>query len=164
MSKGILIILLLIAASLLILNYTNKPKEFVKNQTFVVTSDLLFIYETTKYPSKVQIIESGKTNLTLGLVTDPWNLDFGIIPKGGYSTRHVDLNNNEKNKVRVYFEVYGDIKPLVSFSKNNFILNPNEAVRIDIFLKTNETKIGNYYGEIDVIIKKARYEYSLSLL
>lgn len=140
---------------------TTSPKQFVSNQTFVKYSDLFFSYEITKYPSSVEIVspQFKEKKLTIGLVTDPWNLNFGIIPIGSYGTRHLNISNSEKNKVIVNFNVYGNIKHLISFSKNNFVLNPNESIYIDVFLNTtSSTKVGNYTGEIDVIIKKPNFD------
>jgi len=138
--------------------YHSYPREYVRNKTFEIYSSLFFVHERVRYPSNVEIVESKEEGMLLGFVTDPWNLNFGIIPTGGnFGTRHLKVFNSEDYKVRVNLRAYGDIKPLVTFSKNNFILAPNETAEVDIFLNTtNSTKPGNYTGEIDVIIKKPR--------
>src|SRR3990170_414475 len=161
---SILVLLFIAMFSVVILwkSFT-APNQFVSNETFVKSSDLLFDYEITKYPSNVEIIpyQYGQANMTIGFVTDPWNLNFGIIPNGGnFGTRHLLISNFESKKVRISLDAYGTIKPLVSFSKNNFALQPKESVSIDVFLNTTEsTKPGNYAGEIDITVMKPRYEF-----
>lgn len=144
----------------IITNYFPEPKNFVKNQTFVIYSDLFFVYEITKYSSNVKVAPEEGQRITLGFVTDPWNLNFGIMPIGSYGTRHLNISNSGKNRVRVFFKVYGNIEQLISFSRNNFILNPGQSAYIDVFLKTtNLTKLGNYTGQIDVITKKPKFNF-----
>jgi hypothetical protein len=158
--KKIIFILFLVIITLIVVfgwSYFSTPKQFVSNQTVVKNSDLFFSYEITKYPSNVEIIPAQyeKQKLKIGIVTDKWNLNFGIIPVSGRETRHLDISNHEKNDFRVNLNVYGNIKQMISFSKNDFILPPNKSISINIFLNTTEKTIpGNYTGEIDVIIKK----------
>jgi hypothetical protein len=142
-------------------NYFSTPKEFVTNETFVKQSGLLFDYEITKYPSNVEIILPQEQKLTIGFVVDPWNLNFGIIPTGGsYGTRHVIITNYEENKAKIELKAYGTIRPLVSFSKNNFVLGSKESATVDVFLNTtNSTQPGNYTGEIDIVTKKPKHPF-----
>jgi hypothetical protein len=157
-----ILILAIITIILVGWDYFSTPKQFVSNQTFVKNSDPFFSYEVTKYPSNVEIIppQYREQKMTIGIVTDPWNLNFGIIPAGSHGTRHITISNSEKNKVKVSFKVYGSIKPLISFNQNNFILLPNESVYIDVFLNTTDkTRSGNYTGEINVIIKKPNLNF-----
>ena len=139
----------------------SEPKEFVKNKTFTNFSNVFFSYEITRYPSNVEIMPIKQVNNTLiGLVTDPWNINFGIIPGNGtYVKRNIELTNLKERESKIVLKTYGNISPLVSFSKNDFIIKPNEKVSIDIFLFSNETEPGNYSGEIDVIAKKPIYNF-----
>jgi len=164
---NILLIAFSIACGLIIVisSYYFYPREFVKNQTFEIYENPFFIFEKARYPSNVEIVEKGEEGMLLGFVTDPWNLNFGIIPLGGYGTRSITLFNSESSKVKVKLKAYGEIKDLVRFEKNDFILKPNEKVNVNIFLNTtNSTRIGNYTGEIDVIIKKPRFNFFEILL
>ncbi|MEM7825823.1 MAG: hypothetical protein QW412_03120 [Candidatus Aenigmatarchaeota archaeon] len=159
-NKLLILVLILIVFIILFLGKP-EPKNFVENMTYEKTSDLFFTYEITKYPSNVEIIPQEEKKIKVGLVVDYWNLNFGIIPTGGsYGRRQVMISNSEKEKVRVYFKVYGSIKPLISFSKENFILLPGQNETITVFLNTTkETKPGNYSGQIDVIIKKSKFSF-----
>ncbi len=158
---NILLIAFSVACSLLIVivSYHYYPHEFVENRTFEVYESPFFIFERVRYPSKVEIVEEGERML-LGFVTDPWNLNFGIIPLGGYGTRNVKIFNSENYSVRVKLYAYGSINPLIKFEKNDLVLKPNETLTINIFLNTtNSTKPGNYTGEIDIVIKKPKYSF-----
>jgi len=143
-----------------------EPKEIVENMTFITNSDLFFDYEVTKYPTKVEItstkfLEEGGL---IGVVVDPWNLNFGIVPTGGSSVkRQIELFNTKEKAGKISFKVYGDISPLVSFSDNDFIIHENENLTVMIYLNTGNL-IGNYSGEIDVVAKKPKYKFLYPIL
>lgn len=143
-----------------------EPEEFVENMTFTTYSDLFFDYEITRYPTGVEITPSKflEKESVIGVVIDPWNLKFGIVPTGGsFVRRYVELTNVMERAGKVSFKVYGNIKPLVSFSKNDFILHENENSTVTVFLSaTNVT--GNFSGEIDVIAQKPKYDFLYKIL
>jgi len=162
--KILLIAVILIFISLFILNSFQEPpepKEFVKNKTVANYSNLFFKYETLRYPSNVEIMPLENFNGTiLGFVTDTWNLNFGIIPgNGSFVKRNIELSNLEERNIKIILKAYGNISPLVVFSKNDFILKPDEKVTIDVFLYSKDFKNGNYTGEIDLIAKKSIYNF-----
>jgi len=87
-----------------------------------VNSGLFFTYEATRYPSNVNITEPIEGNITIGVVVDPWNLNFGMIPTGGnFGKRILILTNQQEKNVRVSLKAYGNIKPMVEFEKNDFL-------------------------------------------
>lgn len=164
-NKGLIFILIVAIAILVLFSGYSEPKKFVENMTYEKTSDLLFTYEITRYPSKVEIIPFEEKNITVGLVADPWNLNFGVIPLGGYGRRQIQISNFEDYKVRVYFKVYGQIKPLIKFSKDNFILSPKQSETVIVFLNTSkDIRVGNYSGQIDVIVKKPNFDFLYNLI
>ncbi len=139
-----------------------EPKEFVKNQSSATYSTLFFTYEIKRYPSNVEIKLTEQTNQTavLGFVTEPWNINFGIIPGNeSFVTRNIEIANLGEKNNKIILKVYGNISPLVTFSKNNFILKPGEKTSIDIFLYSKKFDPGNYSGEIDVIARKDIYNF-----
>jgi hypothetical protein len=152
------ILLLFIIANL---SEPSGPKEFVENKTFANYSNLFFSYEITKYPSKVEIMSLKNLNdTTIGFNTDPWNINVGIIPGNGtFVERTVELTNLRDKESKITFKAYGNISPLVIFSKNDFVLNPGKKIQISVFLFSNQTEPGNYSGEIDVIVKKPIYNF-----
>ncbi len=136
-----------------------EPKEFVKNKTIANYSTLFFSYKVIRYPTSIEI-KPIKENTTIGFAIDPRNLNFGIIPcNGSFVKRSIELFNPERKNVEIILKSYGNISPLVFFSKNNFILHPEERVNIDVFLFSNNTLPGNYSGEIDLIVKKLIYNF-----
>ncbi|MGC8812219.1 MAG: hypothetical protein ACP5O8_01370 [Candidatus Aenigmatarchaeota archaeon] len=163
MRNKLLIIPIILAILMAFFPGYSEPKKFVENMTYEKTSSLLFTYEVTSYPSKVEIILPEEEKIRIGLVADFWNLNFGIIPTGGsYGRRQVSISNFENTQVRVYFKVYGSIRPLVGFSKNDFVLLPGQAETVTVFLNTTkETIPGNYSGQIDVIVKKPNFSFIL---
>lgn len=138
------------------------PEIFVENRTVENYSTFFYKYEILRYPTNVEImpIENVNENVVLGFVTDPWNINFGIIPgNGSYATRTIEISNKEEVVNEITLKVYGNISPLVVFSKNEFALNPGEKSSIEIFLYTKDSQPGNYSGEIDILSKKPIYNF-----
>jgi len=124
-------------------------------------SDLFFNYEISRYPTGGEIVAVDilGENISVGLVTDPWNLNFGTIPSNGsYAKRSIVLSNSGELATRINFRVFGDIFPLISFSKDNFVINTGEQVNIDIYFFSNNTEAGNYSGEIQIISRRPKFK------
>jgi hypothetical protein len=159
----IYLILAIAVATIIIVLLNNKSQpELVANRTVVTYSDLLFDYEVTKYESKAEVtgIYPSNKNLTLGVVVDPWNMEFGSIPYGDNTdTRFISLENLKEKESKVIFNVYGNISPFVEFNKNDFILHSNEKTMVEASFHANSSKIGNYSGEIDVMVKTPKYNF-----
>src|SRR3989304_6911103 len=134
------------------------PTTFVTNRTVETRSNFLYNYEIIKYPTAVEIINVNvEEKAKIGIVTDPWNLNFGIIPGNGSSVkRQINVNNLKSGAAKIMLRVYGNIKPFVVFSKNDFILKKDESQSIDvIFISGNSTR-GNYTGEVQIIIQRSK--------
>jgi hypothetical protein len=164
MKIGIILVLIIIVVAFLFIfsKEPPAPEEFVKNRTVENYSTFFYNYEILRYPSNVEIkpTENINENVVLGFVTDPWNINFGIIPgNGSYATRTIEISNKEDIDNEITLKVYGNISPLVVFSKNRFILKPNEKTSIEVFLYSKDSEPGNYSGEIDVLSKKAIYNF-----
>ena len=167
MNKRLTFLFLVLIISLYVfitLNYPEQKEEFVKNKTITNYSDLLFHYNVIKYPSNVSVTRL-EENVTLGFVTDEWNLNFGMVPVNlSYAKRFIMIKNSEEKSQKISFEVHGSIKPLVVFNKNNFVLSKDETEEVEVYLFTNSTKVGNYSGEIYVKIQKPKYDFLYSVL
>jgi len=162
--EGKILLMILFIAFLFIVTKQGppEPKDFIYNKTVVNYSTLFFSYEIVRYASSVEIVpvENIGENVVIGFVTDPWNIGFGIVPgNGSFATRTIELTNKEDKNNEIILKAYGNISPLVAFSKNNFVLKPKESVSVDIFLYTQGFEAGNYSGEIDVISKKPIYNF-----
>lgn len=144
--------------------YSVKPKKFVKNYTSEDRKTLFFVYKITRYPTFGNVTELKIENKTIsiGVATEPTQLNFGLIPANFTVRKIITIKNYENVPVKVKMKVFGDIKDFISFSRNDFILLPNEETKI--YITFNATKLGNYTGEIDVIVKKPRSTILLPLL
>lgn len=135
------------------------PKEFASNQSASNYSNLMFNYEIIRYPTGAEIVSSND-NVSLGFVTDPWNIKFGIVPgNGSYEQRFVSIKNNKAIASRIIMKTYGNITPFVNFSSSDFLLDSGQSSAIEISLYTGSAPFGNYSGEIDVISKTPKYGF-----
>jgi len=160
--KRLIVLLVAIIFLFFLFEYKPQPTEFVTNRTFITYSDLFFNYEITKYPSRVEVVkaEPVKEKITIGLSVDPWNLDFGIIPEGkNFGTRFINLANFKQKDAKISFKVYGNISPFVKFGKNDLILRANENLTVEVSFHAEGAKIGNYSGEIDVVVQRPKYDF-----
>lgn len=154
--------LVVFALTLVVLSLVSSPvKEpvaFVENRTVITKSDLFYEYQITKYPTKVEIVESeDDLSKMIGISTEPWIFDFGVIPQTQASVKKIlTLNDIKEGKLNVELTVFGNISDMVSFSKNDFYLEGDEEVFVFLNV-TEETKLGNYNGEIDIIVKKESF-------
>ena len=58
------------------------------------------------------------------------------------------------------FFTYGNISPMVHFSDNHFYILPGNPKNVDIMLETDKnTPLGNYSGEINLVIKRSKYSF-----
>jgi len=132
--------------------------EYVENKTYEKFENYAFTYEVTRYPSFVNVSSNMDETLVIGITNDPYNLGFGIIPQGGSGKRLISLENDEDVKAKIKIEYVGNITEIMEISNTNFVLMPNESVKIPVMIKTDpDTPIGNYTGEIDLIIIKPKY-------
>src|SRR4030042_3251685 len=107
-----LVLIIFMASAAIFLLNNKTQEESVINKTVLAYSDLFFDYEVTKYESGAEVtgIYPSNKNLTLGVVVDPWNIEFGSIPTGNNTgTRFISLENLKEKESKVSFKVYGNI-------------------------------------------------------
>jgi len=134
-----------------------EPGVFVENRTVLTKSDSFYNYEITKYPSKIEIVDLRFKNIgnKIGLSVDSWIFDFGIIPIGGSVKKTINFESIE-DKSKVKLIAFGNISSMITFSKNNFYLKGND--KVDVLLNITESpQLGNYTGEIDIIVQKNKF-------
>ena len=74
-------------------------KNFVRNRTVEIKSDMLYDYEITKYPSRVEIVDLKSQDISnkIGVSTESSVLNFGIVPIGdNYVKKTIALNGTGK--------------------------------------------------------------------
>ena len=170
MNRTFKIIVVVLMILMLFLLLSNRPKVkggFVTNETVEGSENPFFIYETVRYPSSVEILEKNqnRTGIFVGITGEPWNLNFGVLPRGIDERKFINLANHKEEIYKVEVIAYGNISPMISFDKNNFILHPNEEKKVEVFLNTSlSTKTGNFTGEIDVVSKRLKYQFLTQVL
>jgi hypothetical protein len=155
-------VMVLVAVVVILLNnHKTVPKLFVANMTFETRSDLFYAYEITRYPTSVEVAPiKPEENVTVGVVVDPWNLKFGIVPAGNnFATRFVDLANLREKPAKVMFYVYGNISPFVNFSRSELLLEAGRNVTVEVKFYASRATIGNYTGEIQVVVQRPKYDF-----
>lgn len=155
------LLLTLVVVFVLLANMLEPPEPAgtVGNKTVGNYSNLFFSYNIIRYPSSVEITpaESLNNSIVLGFATESWSINFGSVPaKGSYATRTVDISNSNEFDVEIIMKAYGNISDMVIFRENNIVLEPGEKKSVGIVLESKED-IGNYSGEIDIMIKKPIY-------
>jgi hypothetical protein len=140
----------------LVLLFNKKPVSktgFVTNVSVEKSENPLFIHEIIKYPSNAEIIKAEPNkSILIGLTADPWNVNFGILHPSYESRRFINVANYKDQPYHVKFVCYGNICPMISFSRNDFVLHKGDELQVSVILQTSSsTKLGNYTGEVDVI-------------
>ena len=152
MARFKIIITLVIIVVILLLLFQSAITGLIISQENNDDQNMFFIYKKFRYTSNVTIVHA-VSEIAIGVSTDKDNLNFGIVPTGGsYSTRFIDITNEEDLPVKVVLESFGDILPLVEIKNPIYILQPGDSVKVEVILKTtNETETGNYYGGIEIL-------------
>ena len=158
LSKKIYFLIISIIFLVLILAGMQRPALSAEK---LFASNLLFNYEIKSYPSSAEVTPSipGK-NISIGVDISPDNLNFGIIPgNGSISRRFLNLTNLQDKDAKVYLAAIGSIKPFVGFDKNDFIIKSNEKIDITVYFNTTNADIGNYSGDIYLVVERSKYDF-----
>ena len=162
MKKSLIMVVFLVILLLGLLFYKRPVTKtgFVTNVTTERSENPLFFYEIIKYPSNVEIISKESTSARVGIVGDPWNLNFGIFQPGINGKRFLNLANFKEQPYHVRLVSYGNISRMISFSENDFILYKGDEKKITVFLNSSlSIGPGNYTGEIDIISESTKIPY-----
>ncbi|MBU0530622.1 MAG: hypothetical protein KKC05_03020 [Nanoarchaeota archaeon] len=137
-----------------------KPLDGVDNMTYEKYENAIFTYEIIRYPSHVNVTQHYfNDTIIIGIMNDPDNLGFGIVPAGSGGRRFIKIENDDPVKARIKTVVFGNISEFITISYSDFILDANESKNYAVGLQTNENTIqGNYTGEIDLIVIKPKYK------
>ena len=133
--------------------YSFPPSHFSAVLIKEYRKGLFFEYQVFRYPSNFSV-PSGK-NVSVGIVTDPWNLNFGRIPKGFRVRRFVDLYNSNTAPIKMTVKVHGNISKFVRACPETRTIKPRESVRIEFSVQPGEE--GTYVGEIDIVLIKPKF-------
>lgn len=160
----LIIILILVGAVIAAASTRPDPTIFTEKKETETYSDLFFIYSVTRYPASVEAVHfSGAGTPTIGINLDTSELNFGVVFAEGSSVRrNINLTSKDEKSSKVKLKAYGNIKPLISFSDNDFVFGGKRG--IDVTLRTDGVAPGNYSGEIDVIVQRSKYDFLARIL
>ena len=125
----------------------------------VISSSLTYVLYKIYY--KKIIVSEFDMDITVpvenrvGLNIDSDAIHFGIVPRGGGSTRHVNLTNSEDYSVFIYVEKdEGLLSSIVRIDPNYFTLEGNGKEEIDVSVSVPaDFEPGNYTGKVKIIKK-----------
>lgn len=122
------------------------------------SGNMLFAGNTDSFPASVEISDPKQDVASIGFGPDYSSLNFGIVPTGGnYARKFLEMSNGGDSEILIMLNAEGDIKSMIVFEKNNFVLGPGEYSKVPIVLKTtNSTAVGNYTGTIFISKVKAK--------
>ncbi|MEA3255769.1 MAG: hypothetical protein U9Q22_08055 [Candidatus Altiarchaeota archaeon] len=156
---SILLILSLGLFILISLDKNPEPEEIIKETGFFHTESTLFLRDIVRYPLRANVtplrIADNKIKVGVSIETD--ELNFGVVSENLTVRKFINLKNNDKVPVKMCIPSYGNIKPYILLSKNNFILKEGQALEVEIAF--NATKVGIYSGELDVIAIKPKHPF-----
>lgn len=165
----LLIVLVCIAALVLLPLFLRPPipdNEIDRINTFKRQS-LYFDYEITQIPASAKVThEINLTGIDIGVSIDPWDLNFGSIPRGGsFGTRKILLRNLKDEPAKIGLYSSGNISPLVKFQDDSFVLQPGQELNTEINLITGKnTELGSYNGRIDLVVRRHRFDVLQNIL
>lgn len=174
MKKNSIAIMAIIAVVLLLAFFVyalDPPRpvfaDAIKNKTVARASDFFYDYEINRYPSKAEVGVLNPAETIIGLDVDPDKLNFGAVPvSGSYSKRTVNLTSRGKD-TRIFIDVHGGIKPFVRVDNTGFVLKRDQKVTLGVgfYTKNNNAyaQIGNYSGEIDIVIQIPKFDFIYGL-
>jgi hypothetical protein len=101
-------------------------------------------------------------NITIGANTGTDELDFSRIESGASVKKQLNLTTNDGKMSRITLKSKGTIEPLLSFGKNDFLLDGNEM--ISVVMDSGGRAPGNYTGEVAVTVQRSGHDLLRQLL
>lgn len=151
-------------AFMIISDHVPEPKTFVTEQVVTRDDNMFFKRIIVRYPTRgnVTTFNISEKKISVGIAPERDELNFGRVPEGVTIRKFINIQNNEDCTVKTFIRVYGDIRPLIKIRDEEIILEKNGQREVQIAF--NATWVGAYTGEIDVIVKKPRYDMLKYLL
>ena len=100
---------------------------------------------------KMYILVSNYT----GFNVDTDCLYFGTVPGEGQAERTLNVTNDGDEKLLVNFYPGGNISKFISFSKNNFVIEPKsrEQIKAIVYIP-HGTQLGEYSGFLNIFFRR----------
>jgi|GEM_PF-1512667 hypothetical protein len=121
---------------------------FVAGLTEIIYA-LYKIQHIETIPARVEV------NKKIGFAVGQEGLNFGLVPRGGSSTREIVIVNQDTKEMRTRVLVHGSISKFLTPPESEFILGRNEtkSLSFSVIIPEN-TKYGNYTGKISIIFER----------
>ncbi len=108
---------------------------------------------------KIQHIETipatVEVSKKIGFAIGREGLNFGIVPRGGSSTREIVIVNQDTKEMRTRVLVHGSISKFLTPPESEFILRRNETKSLSFsVIIPEDAKYGNYTGKISIIFER----------
>jgi hypothetical protein len=135
-------------------DYYSESNSIVQSRSH----NMFFDYTSLVYPTGVRIVSPSTDNISIGFDSSTDKINFGLAIAGGSTNRKfINVTNDADRIARISLNSRGNISSMISFSENEFILLPGEKREIAITLTATNNTIGNYGGDIEISLKKARF-------
>lgn len=108
---------------------------------------------------KVQHIETiparAEVSKKAGFAIGKEGLNFGLVPRGGSSTREIVIVNQDTKEMRTRVLIRGSISKFLAIAESDFILKRNETKKLSFSaIIPEDTRYGNYTGKILIIFER----------
>jgi len=98
-------------------------------------------------------LEISPPNL-LGFDVNTTYLNFGHVPLGGSSIKHIVITNNNRYLIRGDIIIVGNITPYVGLSNQTFYLLPDEFLNLSVSVNPGNGPLGRYDGYAEIFFFK----------
>jgi len=90
----------------------------------------------------------------VGFNVDTDALYFGTLPPGNSANRNINIYHDMNFPKKVIITPYGEVSEWLTFSENNFWLQPEEYKQVNIKIAVPKNmELGNYTGNISINFK-----------
>jgi len=136
------------------------PEDFVDRASEDQSSGFFMDNKIVRYPTSanVSLLNLSDKNIKIGVAPQTYEINFGNVPQNITVRKFIKLNNTYNADAKVCFIARGSIGPLIKTPEGKelvLLAHQDREVEIDF----NSTEMGLYSGEMDIVIRKPRYDF-----
>ena len=150
----------LVGAAIVYLGSSMYPTEkIVDSRNFQKYPGILFEYEVTRYP-----VVASVTDITENHTGVPNIVNFGLVANSeDYVSKYISLENMGPDPAKMSMIARGEVGGFITFSRNNFVLQPGERTSVEMHLRPRGMPHGTHTGDIEVVVKRAKHPFLMSI-
>lgn len=134
----------------------NEPASFVETVTVEDNLGTLFMEKKFRYPTAAVVVPPSLDKpIRVGIAGQQNELNFGVAPINSSVRKFINLGNSEQLPIKVHILSYGEMAQNINAPQKDFIMESGEEKEIEVAY--NCTQIGEFKGEVDVLIRVPRY-------